>query len=213
MSDFLQWHHETLALRTVEALKAHDFDAVYFSKKEQAVDHILGFIKPGAKVGFGGSITIQTLGLADKAKEKGAVILNHNAPGLSPEEKNDIRRQQLVCDVFLSSSNAVTLDGCIVNVDAYGNRINALTFGPRKIIIVIGINKIRKDAEEALERVQHYAAPLNNKRIGTNNPCTVSGTCSECTSKGRICRVYSVLRRKPTLSDTTVVIVGEGLGF
>ncbi len=133
--------------------------------------------------------------------------------GLTPEEKNEIRRQQLVCDVFISGSNAITMDGCIVNIDAYGNRTNALTFGPRKIIIVVGMNKIRKDVDEALERVKHYAAPLNNKRINTNNPCTVSGTCSECTTKTRICRVYSILRRKPSLSDTTVVIIGEALGF
>lgn len=213
MSDFLQWHHDTLAARTVEALKKHEFDAVYFPKREQAVEHILSFIQPGHKVGFGGSMTVQALGIADKAKEKGAILLNHNAPGLTPEEKNEIRRQQLVCDVFIAGSNAITMDGCIVNIDAYGNRTNALTFGPRKIIIVVGMNKIRKDVDEALERVKHYAAPLNNKRINTNNPCTVSGTCSECTTKTRICRVYSILRRKPSLSDTTVVIIGEALGF
>lgn len=130
MSDFLQWHHETLTARTVEALKKHEFDAVYFPRREQAVEHILSFIQPGHKVGFGGSMTVQALGIADRAKDKGAFILNHNAPG-----------------------------------------------------------------------------------INTNNPRTVSGTCSECTSKTRICRVYSILRRKPSLSDTTVVIIGEVLGF
>jgi hypothetical protein len=213
MSEIMRWHHEALAKRTVEALKKNDFDAVYIPEKEKAVEFILGFVKSGAKVGFGGSMTTTALGLAAKVKQKGAIALDHSEPGLSVEQKIEIRREQLVCDLFISSSNAVTLDGFIFNVDGTGNRTNALTFGPRKVVIVVGMNKIRKDLDEALERVRHYAAPMNNKRLSTGNPCTVSGTCSECTSKSRICRIYSTLRRKPNLTDITVVVVGEALGY
>jgi hypothetical protein len=211
--EVMEWHHETLGNRTVDALKKHEFDAVYIPEKEKAVEYILSFVQPGAKVGYGGSTTVNQLGLPDKVKAKGGVNLNHNEPGLTMEQKNEIRRQQLVCDLFLTSTNAVTLDGCILNIDAYGNRTNAMTFGPKKVVIIVGTNKIRKDLDEALERVRHYAAPMNNKRIGTQNPCTVSGTCSECDGKTRICRVYSTLRRRPGLTDITVVVIGEALGF
>jgi hypothetical protein len=146
-------------------------------------------------------------------KAKGAVNLNHNDPGLTPEQKLEIRRQQLVCDLFLTSTNAVTLDGFIVNIDGTGNRTNAMTFGPKKVVIIVGTNKIRKNLDEALDRVSHFAAPLNNKRLNTGNPCTVTGTCAECDSKNRICRVYSTLRRKPGMTDITVVVIGEGFGF
>ena len=211
--EILKWHHEALAARTVEALKKHEFDAAYFPEKEKAAEFVMGFISSGAKVGFGGSVTIAGLGLPEKIRESGAVILNHNEPGLSAERKIEIRREQLLCDVFLTSTNAVTLDGCLVNVDGNGNRTNAMTFGPRKVVVVAGTNKIRKNIDEAMERIEHFAAPMNNKRIGTQNPCTVTGTCSDCGTKTRICRVYSILKRRPAATDITVVIVGDGLGF
>ena len=88
-----------------------------------------------------------------------------------------------------------------------------MTFGPRKVVVVAGTNKIRKNIDEAMERIEHFAAPMNNKRIGTQNPCTVTGTCSDCGTKTRICRVYSILKRRPAATDITVVIVGDGLGF
>lgn len=211
--DVMQWHHEALASRTVEALKKHDFDAMYVPDVEKAVEIVMGFVNSGAKVGFGGSMTMTQLGLREKVTAKGAVILDHNAPGLSLEQKIEIRRQQLVCDLFLTSVNAVTLDGCIFNIDGTGNRVNAMTFGPKKVVIVIGMNKIRKDLDEALERVRHYAAPMNNKRLGTLNPCTTTGTCVECEAKTRICRIYTTFRRKPALTDMTVLLVGTGLGY
>lgn len=211
--EVMKWHHEALASRTVEALKKNDFDAIFIPEREKAVEYILGFVKSGAKVGFGGSATLSQLNIPERVKEKGAVALNHNDPGLSAEQKTEIRRQQLVCDLFLTSTNAVTLDGCILNIDGTGNRVGAMTFGPRKVLIIAGTNKIRKDLDEALERIQHYAAPMNNKRLGTQNPCTVTGTCSDCGTKTRICRIYSTMKRKPSLTDITVVIVGDGLGF
>lgn len=209
-----QWHKDTLGQRTVEALKKNQFDAVYFPSKEEAIEHVLGYITSGAQVGFGGSMTIsQDLDLVEKAKAKGAELLVHGDPQLTLEERMEVMRKQQVCDVFLASTNAVTLDGCLVNMDGVGNRVSALTFGPKKVVIVVGTNKICQDVDSAVERLQTIAAPKNNKRLNTNNPCTVTGACADCKGSGRICRILSVLNRKPTLTDITVVVVGEELGY
>jgi hypothetical protein len=165
------------------------------------------------KVGFGGSMTLRAIGAHDRVKELGAVILDHSAPGLDHEAKIGILRAQLTCDLFLSSSNAVTLEGDIVNVDGNGNRVAALTFGPRKTVVVVGANKIVRDLDEALVRLETRAGPMNSKRLDRPNPCIKSGTCEDCRGETRICRVYQILRRRPSLSDFTVIVVGESLGF
>ena len=112
-----------------------------------------------------------------------------------------------------SGSNAVTLEGDIVNVDGAGNRVAALTFGPKKTVVVVGANKIVRDLDEAFERLETFASPMNNKRLDRPNPCVKSGHCEDCHGEARICRVYQILRRRPSLSDFTVIIVGEALGY
>lgn len=209
-----QWHRDTVGQKAVQALIKNQFDAVYFATKGEAEEHILKFINPGAKVGFGGSMTLtEDLGLVEKVKAKGAITLVHGDPQLSAAEKLEVMRQQQICDVFLASTNAVTLDGCLVNIDGVGNRVAAITFGPKKVVIVVGVNKICQDVEAALQRLQSIAAPKNNKRLKYENPCTITGSCANCQSPTRICRIYSVIKRKPMLTDITVVIIGEELGY
>ena len=207
------WHAITLGENAVKALKKNGFDAIFVSKKEDAAEKIISYIKPGITVGIGGSMTITDLNIKDRIIEKGAELLDHNNPELSPEEKRSIRRRQLLCDLFISSSNAVTLDGDIVNVDGNGNRIAALTFGPEKIIVVIGINKITLNVDEAFTRIEQYAAPMNNKRLEMPNPCIKTGICQDCSNETRICNIYQILRKKPRSSDFTVIVAGEPLGY
>ncbi|MGD0153743.1 MAG: lactate utilization protein [Thermacetogeniaceae bacterium] len=208
-----EWHDATIGGRVVEALKKNGFEAVYFPHRQEAVKFVLDFVAPGMSVGLGGSATIKQLGIPEQAREKGADILDHGQPDLSPEEKQDVRRRELVCDLFLSSANAITLDGCLVNVDGNGNRVAALSFGPKKVIVVAGVNKICHDIDAAFERISTYAAPMNNKRLGLANPCTTTGVCMNCDSKSRICRIYSVIKKRPMSTDFTVVLVGESLGY
>jgi hypothetical protein len=158
-------------------------------------------------------MTLRAIGAQERVKQLGAELLDHNAPGLDPGKKLEILRAQLTCDLFLSSSNAVTMEGDIVNVDGNGNRIAALTFGPKKTVVVVGANKIVRDLDEALARLETTASPMNNKRLDRANPCVKTGTCEDCRLETRICRVYQILRRKPTLSDFTVIVVGECLGY
>ncbi|GAB6182046.1 lactate utilization protein [Desulfotomaculum defluvii] len=209
-----QWHRDTIGQKAVQALIKNQFDAVYFPSKEEAGEYILKFISPGAQVGFGGSMTLtEGMGLVEKTKAKGAELLVHGDPQLSAEEKLEVMRQQQICDVFLTSTNAVTLDGCLVNIDGNGNRVAAMTFGPKKVVVVAGVNKICKDIEAAFGRLQSIAAPKNNKRLNLENPCTITGSCANCQNASRICRIYSVLKKKPSLTDITVVIIGEELGY
>ena len=164
-------------------------------------------------VGFGGSMTLSAIGAREKVQSLGAEVLDHTAPGIDERRKLEIRRAQLTCDLFLSSSNAVTLEGEIVNVDGGGNRVAALTFGPKKTVVVVGTNKIVRNLDEAFHRIETTASPMNNKRLDRPNPCVKAGTCQDCHGETRICRVYQVLRRRPLYSDFTVIIVGEPLGY
>lgn len=213
MNPVEQWHNETLGKAACEALKKSGFDAVYVATGAEALERVAAMIKPGMKVGFGGSMTVKAIGVDQKAKALGAEILDHNAPGLEPERKMEILRGQLTCDLFVSGSNAITLDGDIVNVDRNGNRVGALSFGPKKTVVVVGTNKIVRDIDEALARIETTASPMNNKRLSMPNPCVKTGTCEDCRGEARICRIYQILRRKPGMSDFTVIVVGESLGF
>jgi L-lactate utilization protein LutB len=213
MNPIESWHVQTLGDAAVKALRKSGFDAEYVETSAEAVEKVLSFVKPKATVGFGGSMTIRGLGVQDKVAARGAVVLDHGAPGLTQEQKMEIMRKQLTCDVLVTGSNAVTLEGDIVNVDANGNRVAALSFGPAKTVVVVGINKVVRDIDEAFARIETYAAPLNNKRLARPNPCVKTGLCEDCQGEMRSCRIYQILRRKPGFSDFTVIVVGENLGY
>jgi len=213
MDQVNQWRSGVLGETAVKALKKNGFDAVFVEGREAASGLIAKYFAKGATVGFGGSVTAEALSLPALARTAGCKVLDHNAPGLADAEKLALRKQQLTCDIFISGSNALTLEGELVNVDGTGNRIAALTFGPAKTIVVVGINKLVQDLDEAFARIELYAAPMNNKRLNKPNPCVKAGVCMDCEGDSRICRVYQILRKKPTMSDFTVIIVGEELGY
>jgi hypothetical protein len=213
MNEFKSWHNDVIGEKTVAALVKNKFTATYCKTGPEAVGKILEQIPANASVGIGGSWTVMQLGLLDKLAARGNDVLNHGKPGLTPEEAIAIRRRQLTCDVFLSGTNAVTLDGKLVNVDGVGNRVAAMIFGPKKVILVVGINKIAKDVDAAIERINLYAAPINNKRLNRPNPCTTTGECMDCQGDTRICNVTTVMKKKPVLTDVHVFVVGDDLGF
>ncbi|MBN1519861.1 MAG: lactate utilization protein [Spirochaetales bacterium] len=207
------WHAETLGQSAVKSLIKNGFKAEYLPDAASAAERIGEFLVKGQSVGFGGSMTVKALGVQEKAAAAGCEILDHNAPGLSPEAKLGLLRRQLSCDLFISGSNALTLEGELVNVDGNGNRVAALSFGPARTLVVVGVNKIVLDLDEAFARIELVASPKNNKRLDKPNPCVKVGRCMDCEGETRICRVYQVLRRRPSLSDFTVLVVGEPLGF
>lgn len=208
-----EWHKEALGKKVVEAFQKNEFDAVYFSTCQQAAEFIMEHVKPGMKVGFGGSMTIAGMGIQEKVSQAGAKVLDHGAAGLTVEERVALAKEELLSDLYLCSSNAVTLDGALINIDGMGNRVGAMTFGPQKVIIAVSVDKICKDEKAAFERLETIAAPMNNKRLDTANPCKVTGVCMNCHAKTRICRAYSVIRKKPLVTDITVVVIGEYAGY
>ncbi len=207
------WRNETIGVKVVESLKKNNFQATYCSTGSEAVAEILKLIPSNATVGVGGSQAVAELGILDQLAAQGNIILNHNQPGLDATQKLAVRRQQLTCDVFLAGTNAVTMDGKLVNTDGTGNRVAAMIFGPKKVIVVVGMNKIVKDLAAAEQRIKSWAAPFNNKRLNTPNPCVKAGECQDCQGPTRICNVTTIIGKRPSLTDIHIFIVGEDLGF
>ncbi len=214
------WHDEALAGRVVEALQGNGFEAAYFPAKEEARTHILECVAPHELVAIGGSVSLHQLDLIKRLRSRGTRLITIYETDLEADEMVARMRQQMTSDVFLSSVNALTMDGCLVNVDSTGNRTAAMTFGPKRVVVVAGVNKICVNVEAAFERIRMTAAPRNNKRIDLykhrielRNPCLRTGVCMDCRSETRICRVYSVLKRRPMFTPFEVVLVGEPLGF
>ncbi len=213
MNEVRQWHNEKRLKRTVNALKENGFEAVYVSTKTDALKEVLNCVPKNALIGVGGSITVRELGIIDALSQRGHRIAEHWSSDLAPDERMDIRRQQLTSDVFLTSSNAITESGQLVNIDGAGNRVAAMIFGPKKVIVIAGVNKIVKNLKEALDRVNSVAAPMNAKRLNRKTPCAVTGKCTDCRSPERICNVTTIINRKLVRTDITIILVDEILGY
>ena len=207
------WLLEQRGRKAVEALKRNAFDALYVSGLEAARREILNRIPQGAKIGVGGSMTIRQTGVLDTLERQGNVVYDHWKPGLSEGDILKIRKSHLTCDVFLTSTNAVTLEGTLVSTDGIGNRVGAMTFGPNRVIVVAGVNKVVNDRESAFRRIKEVATPQVVRDMGLEVPCAATGFCVDCNAPMRACRVTVILERKPFLSDIHVLIVGEELGF
>lgn len=215
MDPVMQWFMEDRGKRAVEALMKREFKALYVENQARAKEVILREIPPGASVGVGGSVTVRGLGILPDLKARGNKIIDHwVTASLFSEENFELRRAQQTCDVFLTSTNAVTLDGQLVNIDGGGNRVNAMAFGPKRAIVVAGFNKIVPDVESALRRIKEVTVPLNCKRINSSPPCIIAGKCVDCRVPQRVCRITTIIEWKPPFfSEYLVVIVGENLGY
>lgn len=207
-----QWFNKKLAERCIEALNKKGFTACYAETREEAKKLALHAIPAGASVGIGGSVTVRDLGIQDALKARGNQVFDHWDAALSPVEKNAARNKQVTADVFLSSTNALTLGGTLVNVDGTGNRVASMIFGPKISVVVCGYNKIVKDLEAANDRIRGHAAPVNYKRLNAKVPCVEGADCDTC--RGPLCRVTAIIDSKPSGKEKFVVIVvGEKLGY
>jgi len=208
-----KWHNEKTIQRAVKSLESNFFDAAFFSDRETLMNKVLSYVKPKMKIGFGGSLTVRDLGIVERLKNEDVVVLDHWKPGLSKEEIGEIRSQQLTCDLFFSSANAITEKGEIINIDGFGNRTNSTTYGPKKVIIIAGYNKIVPDMNAGIERIKNVAAPMNARRLNLSLPCAETGRCHDCRSEARICRIISIMQRKPGGTDISVYLINEELGL
>jgi L-lactate utilization protein LutB len=212
--DLVNWTHEQKCRKAVSSLEKNGFTALYCATLQDAAEYIISGATDAVTVGFGGSMSVGSLGVEQLLRDQGKEILNHSNPALSRDERLEIMRRQLTCDLFLSGSNAVTLNGELVNIDATGNRVGAMLFGPRKVIVVAGRNKLVDGTpQDAIERVKAWATPPNAKRLNFKTPCSSTGFCSDCNSPDRLCRVTTIIDRKPRFTDLHVLVVNTELGF
>ena len=215
MDPIRDWFVEDRGRRAAEALKRRDFNAHYVETQDKAREMILKEVPPGATVGVGGSVTIRGLKVLEALKARGHKIFDHwDVPRDPRDESFIVRRGQQTSDVFLASTNAITLEGQLVNIDGAGNRVNALAFGPKKAIVVAGVNKIAANLDSALRRIKEVAVPLNCRRLNISPPCIQAGKCVDCRVPQRTCRITTIIEWKPPFfSDYLVIIVGENLGY
>ena len=199
--------------RTLDSLKQHNIDAHFVPDKETALKEALLLIPRGARVGLGGSQTVREIGLLDALRKGDYKLVDQYEEGISKEEGMRRRVEGARCEFFVCGTNAVTEDGALVNIDGIGNRVSAITFGPSRVIIVVGRNKIVKDVAAGLDRAQKYVAPKNAKRFGVGTPCVETGECSDCSHPDRICNIYSIIKRQWTPGRITVIMVDEDLGM
>ena len=211
-----EWHEMLRVENTLSALERKGFDVQFYPTAEEALAGVLGMVPEGASVGLGGSVTLREMGLVDALEARGVEVANHwkaGREGASPEEIMAIRRAHINSDVFITSTNAVTETGELVNIDGTGQRVAAMIFGPKKVVVVAGVNKIAEDLEEGLWRTSNVAAPMNARRLHPKTPCAETGECSDCVAPGRICGITTIIHRRPRKTPLTVVLVGEKLGY
>ena len=207
---FLKKRNDKAGPLVAEALNKRGFDAYYVSTAEEAKAKALELIPKGAVVSWGGSVTVDQIGLKEEVLNKFSVI-NRDA-AKSPEERMELMRQALTCDTFLMSANAITEDGQLVNIDGNGNRVAALCFGPKEVIVVAGMNKVVGSLEDAWDRARNYAAPVNAQRFELPTPCGKTGLCADCKNSSTIC-THFVVTRMGKNGRIKVILVGEELGF
>lgn len=196
---------------TIKSLNRNGIGAKYFETSQEAVDYLMSAIPSDASVGIGGSITVNSIGVVDRLKERGNRVLFHWL-AKSGEEAARIRREAMMADVYMASTNALTMDGKLINIDGTGNRAAGMFFGPPKVYIVCGVNKIAKDEEAGVERIRHNAWK-NAERLKLGTPCIKVHGCVDCSVPNRMCNVKVVINRKPGLTDIEVVIINENLGY
>ncbi len=200
-----------------EALKKNRFQVYLTETLEEAEQLVIDKIVPGLDVhtvSWGDSLTVLSTGILDYFRNKdGLEVIEIDGEGMSFDLQIERRRKALLTDLFFTGANAVTEDGLLVNLDMIGNRVGAITFGPKHVVLLIGRNKITRDLDAAMERTKYYAAPVNAARFGLSTPCVSTAECSDCSSKDRICNVWTITEKAFPAGRIKVVLINQDLGF
>jgi L-lactate utilization protein LutB len=204
--------NERLAKTIIKNLQRRHIEGFYCPTAEDAVKKVSELIEDGSSVTWGGTMTVRDLGIPQALKDRGTLEVLDRDLVETPEEKQDMYLRAFSTDVYLSSANAISEDGVIVNIDGNGNRVAAITWGPKKVIFVIGLNKVAQTVEAALARARSTASPINAARFDIKTPCQIDGVCHNCNSADSICNYVHFLRNSPR-GRHAVVLVGENLGY
>jgi len=199
----------------IKSFKKRGIEGVYYESSAETVEAVCRMVPAGSLVGLGGSETVMETGLIDALRRMDIRLLDRYKEGVSKEEVDEMRRQGLSADVYICSSNAVTADGKLVNIDGTGNRVAAMIYGPKKVIVIAGMNKVVPDLDAAIARVKNTAAPANSLRVNVETPCSKTGFCQDphCHPPHRICCQLVVTEANMTPGRVVVVLVNEDLGY
>lgn len=206
-------YYENLAKTTMKNLEKRHFECHYCKTGQEAVKLASELVPSDSTVSFGGSMTLAESGMADILKQRSDITLLDRSKAGSPEEVKEIYHKSLNADYYFMSSNAITVEGELVNIDGTGNRVGALIYGPEHVIILAGMNKVSPSLEEAVSRVKNVASPLNANRLSRNTPCAATGLCSDCLSPDCICSHTVITRKSAPEKRIKIILIGEPLGY
>lgn len=212
MLEPLKKRNDLAGPKVVEALTKRHFEAYYVSDSKDVAAKVMELIPAGASVSWGGTTTVDQLGIKKLLADKGYTLIDRDT-AKSPEEREEIMHQALMSDFFLMSSNAITEDGELFNIDGKGNRVAALCYGPKNILIIAGMNKIVPDMDAAYDKVRNYTSPVNAMRFCDATPCAKTGLCGDCLSPQSICAQFVETRICKPDGRIKVILVGEDLGI
>lgn len=204
--------NQLLGARIIKGLESRNMEGYYTESKEEALKKALELMPEGSSIGWGGSMSIQEIGLKDAVCQGNYKVFNRDNCK-SPEEKRATELAIFNSDYFITSSNAITEDGVLVNIDGMANRVAAITWGPRNVVMIVGMNKVVRGADEAVSRARHEAAPVNAQRFDIDTPCKKSGVCFDCKSADCICCQIVVTRFSKIPRRIKVILVNDELGF
>ncbi len=199
--------------RLIGNLEKNNMCGYFVQNNEEALEKLKSLINEGDKIAVGGSMTLFEMGAIKLLKNGDYNFLDRYVDGITPEKIKTIYRESFSADIYITSTNAITEAGELYNVDGRGNRVAAMIYGPDKVIVVTGMNKIVKNIDEAIKRNREWAAPANTKRLNKKTPCAEVGYCMDCKSDDRICNEYVVIKRQSTPNRIHVIIVNEALGY
>ena len=206
-------YHQKLADTLIKNLKKRQMDSVYCATAKEAADLALSYVPSGSKVSFGGSMSLTESGIMDCLRGREDITLFDRSAAKTPEEIKQVYHDALSSDYYFMSTNALTIDGELVNIDGNGNRLAALIYGPEHVIIVCSLNKVVSDVEAAVSRVRNQATPPNCNRISKATPCASTGVCADCFAPDCICNQIVVTRRSGNPDRIKIILVGENLGY
>ncbi len=196
----------------VKNLRSRHFDAYYCANREEALKKALELIPEGASVGWGGAMSCEQIGLMDALKKGNYRALDRSL-AKDAQEREQMMKEMLFADVFLTGANGMSMDGQMVNIDGTGNHLAAICYGPNMILVVAGMNKVEDTLEAAINRARTVAAPMNKQRFANVTPCDVTGSCADCKSEGCICNQILVTRHCRPIGRIKFILVGEDLGM
>ena len=209
MNENIVKRYELLASKVIKGLESRNMSGYYAADKEAALKKALEIIPEGSSVTMGGAMSVHEIGLSDALKKGNYNFIDRDAY----EDKRAAMLAAYDADVFLSSANAMTEDGVLINIDGHSNRVSAIAQGPKKVVFIVGMNKICPDVDSAMKRARNVAAPINAQRFGLSTPCTKTGSCMNCKSPDTICCQILITRFSRHKDRIHVILVNDNLGF